>query len=170
MGGFYGNVTKEVMIRWAQFGLFTSHSRLHGTTTRQPWAYDDETKKILRDFIRLRYSMMPYIWDTARKCVEMGVPFLRPMVLEYPDDRNVREMYDQYFFGDDILAAPVFGGAGAKRQVYLPEGVWVEMLGEKRTYQGGEWYTFICPLNYFPLFRKHGSVIELEDANLYVED
>lgn len=170
MGGFYGNVTKEVMIRWAQFGLFTSHSRLHGTTTRQPWAYDDETKKILRDFIRLRYSMMPYIWDTARKCVEMGVPFIRPMVLEYPDDRNVREMYDQYFFGDDILAAPVFGGAGAKRQVYLPEGVWVEMLGEKRTYQGGEWYTFICPLNYFPLFRKHGSVIELEDANLYVED
>ena len=122
MGGFYGEVTKDIFIRWSQFGLFTSHSRLHGTTTRQPWAYDDETKVILKKFVDLRYELMPYIWKTASECVRDGVPFIRPMVLEYPDDKNVRAIYDQYFFGNDILAAPVFGGDMARREVYLPEG------------------------------------------------
>lgn len=169
MGGFYGEVTKDIFIRWSQFGLFTSHSRLHGTTTRQPWAYDDETKAILKKFVDLRYELMPYIWKTASECVRDGVPFIRPMVLEYPDDKNVRAIYDQYFFGNDILAAPVFGGDMARREVYLPEGVWVEMLGEKRVFEGGGWYAFECPLDYIPLFRRQDAVIETEDVKMYVD-
>ena len=170
MGGFYGDVTKEIFIRWSQFGLFTSHSRLHGTTTRQPWAYDEETTDILRQFISLRYRLMPYIWKTASECAGSGLPFIRPMVLEYPEDRNVRGMYDQYFFGKDILAAPVFGGRDAVRQVYLPEGAWVEMLGDKRTYTGGKWYSFTCPLDYMPVFARKEAVIETEAVKMYVED
>lgn len=170
MGGFYGNVTKERFIRWSQFGLFSSHSRLHGTTTRQPWAYDEETKEILKEFISLRYRLMPYILKTAEECVKEGLPFIRPLVLEYDKDRNVREMYDQYLFGNDILAAPVFGGENAKREVYLPEGNWVEMLGEKRTFKGGNWYTFTCPLNYLPLFRRQEAMIETDDVKMFVEE
>lgn len=169
MGGFYGNVTKDIFIRWAQFGLFTSHSRLHGTTTRQPWAYDEETKQILKEFVQFRYSLMAYIWKTAKECVEQGVPFIRPMVLECPQDENVREMYDQYFFGANIIAAPVFGGEGAERRVYVPEGQWVEMLGEKRIFNGGKWYTIQCALNYIPIFRKQEAVIETCDVSMYLE-
>lgn len=169
MGGFYGDVTKDIFIRWSQFGLFTSHSRLHGTTTRQPWAYDEETKAIIKDFVMLRYSLMPYIWKTAKEGVEKGVPFIRPMVLEYPEDINVRGMYDQYFFGEDILVAPVFGGKNAVREVYLPDGTWEELLGEKRAFRGGAWYSFECPLNYLPVFKRQEAVIEMDDVKMYVE-
>lgn len=169
MGGFYGTVTKEMFIRWSQFGLFTSHSRLHGTTTRQPWAYDEETKEIMKSFIRLRYSLMPYIWKTAQECVKQGISFIRPMILECQDDKNVRAISDQYFFGSDILVAPVFGGDMARRDVYLPEGEWEEMLGEKRTFAGGKWYTFECPLSYLPVFARKDALIEMEEAKMFVE-
>ena len=170
MGGFYGNVTKEVFIRWSQFGLFSSHSRLHGTTTRQPWAYDEEAKNIIKKFVRLRYKLMPYIWKTAKQCVEQGVPFIRPMILECQDDKNVYDIYDQYFFGPDIIAAPVFGGDMAVRSVYLPNGDWQEILGEKRNFAGGKWYTFECSLDYLPLFRRCDAEIEMQDVRLSINE
>lgn len=168
MGGFYGNVTKEIFIRWSQFGLFSSHSRLHGTTTRQPWAYDEETKNIIKKFVQLRYKLLPYIWKTAKQCVAEGVPFIRPMVLECQEDKNVYDIYDQYFFGPDIIAAPVFGGEMAERSVYLPDGEWEEMLGEKRHFEGGKWYTFECPLDYLPLFRRCDAEIEMQEVRMSI--
>mgnify|MGYP002510180723 CR=1 FL=1 len=170
MGGFYGKVTKDIFIRWSQFGLFTSHSRLHGTTTRQPWAYDEETKMIVKEAVCLRYKLMPYIWKTAKNCVEQGVPFIRPMVLECQEDKNTKDMWDQYFFGEDILVAPVFGGGMAERDVYLPEGEWEELLGEKRVFKGGRWQTFTCPLNYIPVFKRKGAEIETGDVKMYMEE
>ena len=169
MGGFYGKVSKEIFVRWSQFGLFTSHSRLHGTTGRQPWAYDDETKNILKKFIELRYRLMPYIWKTAKQCVEEGVPFIRPMILECQEDRNVNRIYDQYFFGREILVAPVFGGAGAVREVYLPAGEWEELIGERRCFTGGGWYTFKCPLDYIPVFKRREAELEMTELAMYVE-
>lgn len=168
MGGFYGQVSKEIFIRWSQFGLFSSHSRLHGTTTRQPWAYDEETKEIIKQFVELRYQLMPYIWQTAKECVAEGCSFIRPMVLEYPEDPNVANIYDQYLFGSSILAAPVFGGRNAKRRIYLPEGQWQEMMGEKREFEGGKWYVLECPLDYLPLFQKKGAVIETAEPALFI--
>lgn len=169
IGGFYGNVSKDIFIRWAQFGLFSSHSRLHGTTTRQPWAYDEETKEIIRKFVRLRYSLMPYIWKTAKECTEEGLPFIRPLVLEYQEDENVKNIWDEYLFGGDILVAPVFGDHMAKRKVYFPDGEWEELLGEKRTFTGRKWYTLECPLDYLPCFKRKGTVVETEEVRMYVE-
>lgn len=169
MGGFYGDVKKDIFIRWSQFGLFTSHSRLHGTSTRQPWAYDEETKVILKEAISLRYRLMPYIWKTAKECVEEGISFIRPMILECEKDKNVENIYDQYFFGSDIIVAPVFGGDMAHREVYLPEGTWQEMLGRGDLYEGGKWYSFQCPLNYLPVFRRAGTEIEMDEVKLYLE-
>lgn len=169
MGGFYGNVTKEVFVRWSQFGLFSSHSRLHGTTTRQPWAYDDETKNIIRDFVQLRYRLLPYIWKTAKQCVSENLPFIRPMILECENDKNVQDICDQYFFGPDIIVAPVFGGNMAERSVYLPEGEWEEMLGDNRRFSGGKWYTFRCALDYLPLFRRCETTIEMQDVKMSIE-
>lgn len=153
MGGFYGDVSEEIFVRWSQFGLFSSHSRLHGTTTRQPWAYGERILQIMKKFIDLRYGLMPYITATARECVEQGISFIRPLVLEHPNDATVYPIYDQYYFGARMIVCPVFGGDGALRRFYLPEGTWTDYLtGE--TYEGMRWYERSCPLDYLPIFYK----------------
>jgi alpha-D-xyloside xylohydrolase len=107
MGGFYGDVKEELFIRWSQFGLFSSHSRLHGTITRQPWAYGDKACAILANFIRLRYKLMPYVLKTAASCVKNGAPFIRPLVMENSDDPSVFGIWDVYHnLSDRIHAYP----------------------------------------------------------------
>jgi len=167
MGGFYGNVSEEVFIRWSQFGLFTSHSRLHGTTTRQPWAYGDKTLKILKKYVRLRYELMPYIWKTAHQCAEWGEPFIRPLIYENDNDPNVLTIYDQYYFGRSMIIAPVFGGNGAKRKVYLPKGEWVDWFSGTH-YNGSKWYEITCPIEYMPIFRKADDDIETGEVNEFI--
>lgn len=153
MGGFYGEVSEEVFVRWSQFGLFSSHCRLHGTSTRQPWAYGERALQILKKFIGIRYELMPYILENARACVEEGISFLRPLFLEHPDDPTVYGISDEYYFGRDMLVCPVFGGDGARRMVYLPSGIWKDYFtGE--VYTGGRWMELTCPLDYMPVFEK----------------
>lgn len=159
MGGFYGNVSEEVFVRWVQFGLFSSHSRLHGTTTRQPWAYSLRTYQIIKNYISLRYKLMPYILKNAQMCVDEGIPFIRPLFLEHKDP-TVLNMWDEYYFGNDMIVAPVFGGDGEKRMVYLPEGEWVDLF-TKHPYQGRQWYEIECALDYMPVFYKKSA--EMED-------
>lgn len=150
IGGFYGNVSEEVFVRWVQFGVFSSHSRLHGTTTRQPWAFSEQTCRITRFYIKLRYYLMPYILDNAKKCTEEGVPFIRPLFLEHRDPAVVN-MWDEYYFGNNMIVAPVFGGDGERRSVYLPEGEWTDLLTGKK-YTGRQWYELECALQYIPVF------------------
>jgi alpha-D-xyloside xylohydrolase len=166
MGGFYGEVSEEIFIRWSQFGLFSSHCRLHGTTTRQPWAYGQRAQKIITDFIRLRYKLMPYILKTAKQCVENSLPFLRPLVLEHPKDPTAANIYDEYYFGNDILVAPVFGGENTARQVYLPEGNWQDLL-TREFYCGNTWYTINCPLSYMPIFIKNNAEIPVNSLESF---
>lgn len=158
MGGFYGEVSEEVFVRWSQFGLFSSHCRLHGTSTRQPWAYGERALQILKKFIGIRYELMPYILENARACVEEGISFLRPLFLEHPDDPTVYGISDEYYFGRDMLVCPVFGGDGARRMVYLPSGIWKDYFtGE--VYTGGRWMELACPLDYMPVFEKKSELV-----------
>lgn len=151
---------EELFIRWSQFGLFSSHSRLHGTTTRQPWAYGDKACAILADFIRHRYKLMPYILKTAASCVKNGVPFIQPLVMENSDDPPVFGIWDEYYFGNDIIVAPVFGGDNVKRSIYLPCGEWQDFLtGEE--FEGNNWYTITCPIEYMPILVKKDANISL---------
>ena len=161
MGGFYGNVTNEVYVRWSQFGFFSSHCRLHGTTTRQPWAFGERAEAIIRDFSQLRYKLMPYILQTAKDCAKAGIPFIRPLVLEHEDDPTVATIYDQYYFGKDMMVAPVFGGDNAKRKIYLPEGEWEDLLTKKK-YAGKQWIEVTAPLEYLPVFIRDGAKIPME--------
>lgn len=162
IGGFYGHVSDEIYVRWAQFGLFSSHSRMHGTTSRPPWAFSERACKIVTDFIKLRYRLMPYILKTARNCCEQGLPFIRPLVLEDSNDPSVPMIYDQYYFGKDMMVAPVFGGHNQSRSVYLPEGEWQDLLSG-RYYMGKRWLTVKCPLDYMPIFVKNNADIGLLD-------
>ena len=169
MGGFYGEVSEEVFIRWSQFGLFSSHSRLHGTSTRQPWAYGERALGIMKKFIDIRYELMPYILENARTCVKDGISFLRPLVLEHPEDPTVCGIYDEYYFGSEMLVCPVFGGDGARRRIYLPKGEWRDYLTGELYHSGspevsagqigsGIWIELTCPLDYMPIFQRLGEM------------
>ncbi len=97
-------------MRWAQLGLFSSHSRCHGAgneTHREPWYFSEEACRIFRFYAKLRYSLMPYIYEQAGECIRTGLPMMRALYLEYPEDRNVRYLDDEYLFGDSLLIAPV---------------------------------------------------------------
>lgn len=153
MGGFYGDVSEDIFLRWSQFGLFSSHSRLHGTTTRQPWAYGEHALTIMKKFIQIRQNLMPYILKTAEECVTHNVSFIRPLILEHPYDPAVATICDEYYFGNDMLVCPVFGGDNTLRNIYLPKGEWTDYLtGE--TYIGEQWIKKSCPLDYMPIFYK----------------
>lgn len=160
IGGFYGAVSDDVFVRWAQFGLFTSHSRLHGTTDRKPWSFSPRACDAVEAAIRLRYRWMPYILRTAQACAREGLPFLRPLWLHNPEDPAVWAIQDQYWFGDDVMVAPVFGGDGAQRDVYLPAGRWTHFFtGE--SYSGQRWLRLASALEEFPLFVRENSQLGL---------
>lgn len=132
IGGFEDKSTPDVYKRWAAFGLLSSHSRLHGSTSyRVPWNYDEESVDVLRHYVDLKKSLMPYI-DAARDEAERyGFPVMRPMVIEFQDDPVCAFLDRQYMLGSRILVAPVFDKDGMV-EFYLPEGTWVSADGKDR--------------------------------------
>ncbi|MCC6803909.1 MAG: alpha-xylosidase, partial [Anaerolineae bacterium] len=140
ISGFVGKATPDLYKRWVAFGLLSSHSRLHGeTTARMPWLFDDEAVDVLRFFNNLKTRLMPYLLDAAREAHEYGVPMLRAMVLEYPDDLTSRYLDRQYMLGGALLVAPIFADDG-RVSYYLPQGEWRNLLtGEVAI--GGVWRT-----------------------------
>lgn len=160
IGGFEATSTPDVYKRWCAFGLLSSHSRLHGSSSyRVPWAYDEEAVDVVRTFTRLKARLMPYLYKTAVEAHTLGVPCMRPMVMEFPEDRNCRTLDKQYMLGDSLLVAPIFNDK-SMAEYYLPEGTWTDFFtGEKKT--GGRWYEEPCDYLHIPLLVKENSVIAL---------
>ena len=132
IGGFEDKATPDVYKRWVAFGLLSSHSRLHGSTSyRVPWNYDEESVDVLRYYTELKKSLMPYINDARIEAEEYGYPVMRPMMLEFQNDPVCAYLDRQYMLGDKILVAPVFDENGWV-EYYLPEGTWVSVDGEDR--------------------------------------
>ena len=171
IGGFIGRPDAELYIRWAQFGLFSSHARCHGggnTNSREPWAFGEEALTVFRKFAKLRYRLMPYIFSTEAKSCLTGLPFIRHMVLMHQDDRNVRGIYDQYYFGDSMMIAPMMN-PGTIRQVYLPDGIWYDYwTGRKITRTG--WVDVECPIDEMPVFIPAGAVIPYGPDQSHVDE
>ena len=158
IGGFEQTSTPDVYKRWAAFGLFSSHSRLHGSTSyRVPWAYDEEAVDVVRFFTRLKAKLMPYLYRNAIETSRTGVPVMRSMVLEYTEDKNCTFLDKQYFFGDSMLAAPIFNEE-SRAEFYLPKGIWTHFLTGK-VYEGGQWYEEPCGYLSIPVFVKENSII-----------
>ncbi|MGN0395733.1 MAG: alpha-xylosidase, partial [Coprococcus sp.] len=160
IGGFEHTSTADVYKRWCAFGLLSSHSRLHGSTSyRVPWAYDDEAVDVVRHFTRLKARIMPYLWKTAVNAHETGIPCMRAMVLEYPNDKMCCYLDKQYMLGDSLLVAPVFN-ADSVAEYYLPEagGNWTDFeTGEQK--KGGSWYKEKIGYTSIPLYVKPNSII-----------
>lgn len=138
ISGFNDTATPDLYKRWVAFGLLSSHSRLHGASSaRVPWLFDEEAVDVLRFFNQLKTHIMPYLLDTAREAHEHGLPMMRAMVLEFPDDPACQYLDTQYMLGSALLVAPIFSEKG-EVVYYLPEGEWRNLLtGE--SVQGGKW-------------------------------
>ncbi|MBR3516462.1 MAG: alpha-xylosidase [Lachnospiraceae bacterium] len=162
MGGFEQTSTADVYKRWVAFGLLSSHSRLHGSSSyRVPWNYDDEAVDVVRVFTRLKMRLMPYLWAMAQKTHKEGIPMMRAMVMEYPKDRMCRYLDKQYFLGDSLLAAPICNPE-SKGVYYLPEGTWTDFFtGEK--VEGGKWFEKHYSYLEMPLFVKENTILPISD-------
>ena len=138
MGGFVSRPSSDLYLRWAAFGMFTSHSRTHGAPPREPWEYGPEFTKQFRELDNLRYALMPYIYTQAKACTEKGLPMVRALFIEFPEDPGSWLIDDEYFFGSELLIAPLFESDG-KRSVYLPPGMWINYQTHREYTHG--WHT-----------------------------
>ena len=159
IGGFIAPTWGRLLTRWIQLGVFLSHSRVHGTGDRELYAFDAETLRIGRDFIALRYRLLPYILGEAAWCAARGQPMMRPLVLDFQDDRNTWRITDQWLFGRDLLVAPIMD-AGEERDVYLPSGTWTDWWTGERV-AGGRWLHVRAGIERIPLWLREGAIVAL---------
>ncbi|AXG81949.1 alpha-xylosidase [Streptomyces paludis] len=158
IGGFIGLPDAAVFKRWVAFGLLSSHSRLHGGDSyRVPWIFDEEAVRVLRDFTRLKLRLMPYLGRIADEAHTDGLPMMRPMVLEFPDDPSCAYLDTQYMLGDALLVAPVFSAEGDVRY-YIPEGRWTGLLSGE-TVTGPRWVEERHGFDSLPLLVRPGTVL-----------
>lgn len=158
IGGFESTATADVYKRWCQFGLLSSHSRLHGSSSyRVPWLFDEEACDVLRKFVKLKCRLMPYLYRQAVAAHENGIPVMRPMFMEFPEDRACEVLDRQYMLGDSLLVAPVFKESGDV-EYYLPDGKWVNLLSEK-VMEGGRWKKETFDYFGLPVLVRENSII-----------
>ncbi|KAL1409068.1 hypothetical protein Q8F55_005892 [Vanrija albida] len=168
IGGFRGSPDPVLFCRWAAFGLFSSHSRLHGCDSyRVPWDFGDEAVRITSKMTHEKMRLMPYIFGSALQAHETGLPLMRAMVLEFPDDLVAPTLDKQFMLGDSLLVAPVFGNTA---QFYIPEGRWTNYwTGE--TVDGPRWVVEKdYPLDEIPLYVRPGTVLLLGPEKIGVPD
>lgn len=158
IGGFSGAPKEELFKRWTFFGMFTSHSRVHGFPPREPWEFSDEFLKIFRKMVEMRYRLMPYIFAQAAIAANNGWPMLKAMFFNYPDDPTTWNIEDQFMFGDDMLVAPIMEENTQSRNVYLPKGKWIN-YHTKKVYQGAQWIHIKAGELPGIVLVKNGSVI-----------
>ena len=160
IGGFENTSTADVYKRWVAFGLLSSHSRLHGSSSyRVPWNYDEEAVDVVRFFTRLKAKLMPYLFEAAIYTSHFGVPMMRSMVMEFTADKACTYLDKQYMLGNRLLVAPIFNENGIA-SYYLPKGIWTHLLTGKE-YKGGSWYEEQYDYFGLPLMVRENSMIVL---------
>jgi len=161
IGGFYGpELTPALYVRWTQFGALSPLMRAHGLRPREPWEFGELALDLARRWIRLRYELLPYLWQVAHESSANGWPVLRPLLFEYPDDPVAAGVDGQFLLGPDLLVVPVFGDSDgpARRRFYVPEGRWTDVFtGE--VVVGPRFVTWDVPLERIPVLAREGAVL-----------
>jgi len=175
IGGFFnGDITtayfRELIVRWFQYGAFCPLFRLHGNRLpggdgsggpNEVWSFGDEAYAIIREFLFLRERLRPYIMEQMRLAHERGIPPMRPLFLDFPQDDGCPMVDDQFMFGPDLLVAPVLHEGARRREVYLPAGTtWADAWTDM-TYDGGQWITADAPLERIPLYLRDGAKLPI---------
>jgi alpha-D-xyloside xylohydrolase len=160
ISGFEQTASADLYKRWVAFGMLSSHSRLHGSTSyRVPWLFDEESTDVVRLFVRLKCRLMPYIFRMAVEARDTGSPVMRPMVFEFPEDPAAAQLDMQYMLGGSLLVAPVFSEEG-HADYYLPEGRWTDYFtGEIKA--GGRWYGGTYDYLSLPLYVRPCTLLAL---------
>lgn len=168
IGGFGSDVTPELLVRFYQAAVFAPFFRNHsavGTRRQEPWLFDEKTRDAVRKTVRLRYRFIPYIYDLARECERTGEPIVRPLVYEYPHDKMVRNICDEYLLGKFVLVAPVTAPGKFAREVYLPEGEWYDYETNEK-YTGGKYILADAPFDKVPVFIRAGAILPVAEGNI----
>jgi alpha-D-xyloside xylohydrolase len=160
ISGFESTATPDLYKRWAAFGLLSTHSRLHGSSSyRVPWLFDEEASAVVAHFVHLKCRLMPYLYAKAVEAHEEGTPVMRPMVFEFADDPAAAWLDTQYMLGDALLVAPVFREDGVA-EYYLPKGRWTHLLSGA-TICGGSWQKDVYDYFSLPLYVRKNTLLAI---------
>ena len=167
VGGFIGEPSKELLTRWMSLGVFTPFYRNHSAVDqnyREPWVLPKENQDIIRNYLNLRYQLMPYIYSNALVASRTGLPLVRTLAIDYTNDNTIyKTTYDsQYMFGDGLLVCPARSTDQFTR-VYLPEGTWYRFSNDEK-YAGGKEYFVASPLSDLPVFAREGALIPMQNT------
>lgn len=164
IGGFQHDAKGELFARWLQMGALMPFCRNHAayqTADQEPWSFGPEIEDIARRFLRLRYRLLPFLYNEFYKASTTGLPIMRPLFLQYPQDPATFEISDQFLLGEDLLVCPVYQPGASKRLVYLPPGEWVDFWTGERL-NGKQHIIAEAPLERMPLFVRSGAIIPME--------
>lgn len=158
IGGFEAKATPDLYKRWCAFGLMSTHSRLHGSSTyRVPWLFDEEANDVLRFYTKLKGRLMPYLFSEAVKTHETGIPMMRSMIVEFTEDTTCKYLDTQYMLGESLLIAPVLNEDGIA-EFYLPEGIWTDIVTGD-TYEGGKFVKRTCTYTEMPILARENTIL-----------
>jgi alpha-glucosidase len=171
VGGFGFDSTPELLSRWYQVGCFSALFRNHSpvlTRDQEPWAFDKQTEDIVRKYIKLRYQLIPYLYDLLWQGETNGLPVLRPLMMHYQDDLTTYELNDEFLCGENILVAPIVEQGKTVRLVYLPNGSdWIDYW-TKEVHKGGSYIIKEAPLDVCPIYVKAGGILPNYPVQNYV--
>jgi alpha-glucosidase len=167
VGGFMGEPTKELLVRWMSLGAFTPFYRNHSAADlnyREPWVLPKDYQDIVRDYLNLRYQLMPYIYSNALLASRTGLPIVRTLAIDYTNDDKIfdKDFESQYMFGDGLLVCPARSTDNYTR-VYLPEGRWYRFSNDQ-VFEGGKDYHVVSPLSDLPVFAREGAIIPMQNT------
>ena len=168
IGGFLGIPKDDLLIRWMQLGLFNSHSRIHGMGRREIYKFSSDTVRICKNYIQLRYKLIPYIYGSAIECVEKSVPMSRALVIEYQNDPTVWNIGNEFLFGNSLLVAPITDESN-KRAIYLPEGIWTDWWTKERK-RGKQWINVNVDIDKLPLYIREGGIVPMAPVMNYIDE
>jgi alpha-D-xyloside xylohydrolase len=157
----------ELYTRWFEYASFLPIFRTHGSRPyNEVWSYGKQAEPILEKYLKLRYRLMPYIYSLAWHTYESGAPSMRALFMDFPDDRNVIDLCDEYMFGPALLVAPVTDQDATSRTVYLPSGAdWYNYWTNERVH-GGQTIKVDAPIDTLPLFVRAGSIVPVGEPVL----
>jgi alpha-glucosidase len=172
IGGFASNATSELFARWMQMGMLYPLMRGHSalTTARhEPWVFGDRVERICREYIELRYRLLPYLYTLFWQAATTGAPILRPLLYHYPNDPKTYALHDQVLLGSALMAAPVYRPGVEQRAVYLPAGIWYDWWTGDRI-EDPTHVLAEAPLERMPLYAKAGAIIPMQPIMKFVDE
>lgn len=177
ISGYCGDIKdyeamSELYLRWLQFGAFNPLSRIHheGNNAVEPWLFGTEAEAICKKAIEQKYRLFPYLYTCSREAHDNGLPLMRALMLEYPDDLETANLNSEFLLGTSFLVAPVMEQGAAIKKVYLPEGEWIDFNNPQTVFQGKHWIEYPVDLKTIPIFVKSGSIVPTMPVMQYINE